>query len=115
MAFTYDTLEDLLLAYRQRLTKGLKPIWCVNHGPTMSMYYRDPDGNTNEMQVDSLDVHGTTAFLEGPEFAENPIGVDYDPEELIKRLENGEAFESMVKRPQAGPRGIDTIPPAMLA
>jgi catechol-2,3-dioxygenase len=37
MAFAFDNLSDLCLAYRQRKARGIKPIWCVNHGPTTSM------------------------------------------------------------------------------
>lgn len=29
---------------------------CVNHGPTTSIYYRDPDGNDIETQVDNFDT-----------------------------------------------------------
>jgi hypothetical protein len=39
-------------------------------------------------------------------FAENPIGVDFDPEELITRLQNGGKEEDLIKRPEIGPRGL---------
>ena len=39
-------------------------------------------------------------------FADNPIGVDFDPEEFITRLQNGEKEEVLMKRPQSGPRGL---------
>ena len=47
IAFTFDSLADLLTAYRQRLAQPqpIKPVWCVNHGITTSLYYKDPDGN----------------------------------------------------------------------
>lgn len=48
-------------------------------------------------------------FMMTPEFAENPIGVDFVPEDLIKRLESGESDESIKKRPKIGPRGIPTF------
>jgi catechol-2,3-dioxygenase len=34
IAFSFDTLSDLLLAYEQRKARDILPIWCVNHGPT---------------------------------------------------------------------------------
>ena len=37
VAFAFDSLTDLALAYRQRKARGISPIWCVNHGPTTSM------------------------------------------------------------------------------
>ena len=48
IAYSYQTLADLLLAYRQRQRAGIEPYWCVNHGPTTSIYYKDPDGNMLE-------------------------------------------------------------------
>jgi catechol-2,3-dioxygenase len=39
IAFTFDSLTDLLTAYKQRLDlpTPMKPVWCVNHGPTTSL------------------------------------------------------------------------------
>lgn len=39
IAFTFANLHDLLMAYRQRKVHGMVPYWCVNHGPTTSLYY----------------------------------------------------------------------------
>lgn len=48
IAFTYTTLQELAMSYRQRKVLGMVPFWCVNHGPTTSLYYHDPDGNEIE-------------------------------------------------------------------
>lgn len=105
VSFAYDTLEQLLTAYAQRRKLGMKPSWCVNHGPTTSIYYADPDGNEVETQVDNFDTADeATAFMNSPEFVENPMGVDFVPEELIKRLEKGEPQQTLKKRPNIGPR-----------
>ncbi|KAI1298548.1 Glyoxalase/Bleomycin resistance protein/Dihydroxybiphenyl dioxygenase [Xylaria venustula] len=110
-AFTYGTVSDLLTAYKQRKAAGIEPVWCTNHGPTTSMYYSDPDGNRIETQVDNFDsVEEITAFMTGPEMKENPIGVDFDPEELIRKLESGVPESEIKKRPNIGPRGVDSIP-----
>ncbi|MCJ1302355.1 hypothetical protein MMC08_005158 [Hypocenomyce scalaris] len=107
IAFAFNTLEDLVLSYQQRKAFGILPVWCVNHGPTTSMYYQDPDGNELETQVDNFDsVEEVNVFMEGPAFAENPIGVDYDPEVLVKRVQSKEGSASIKKRPNMGPRGI---------
>ena len=104
-SFAFKTLEDLTLAYCQRKANGIEPYWCINHGPTTSMYYRDPDGNEVETQVDNFDtVEEMAAFMDGPLYAENPIGTDFDPEELIKRLEAGEDEKIIKKRVEIGPR-----------
>lgn len=44
IAFTYTDINDLALTYLQRKENGIVPFWQVNHGPTMSVYYKDPDG-----------------------------------------------------------------------
>ncbi|KAH8784986.1 Glyoxalase/Bleomycin resistance protein/Dihydroxybiphenyl dioxygenase [Diaporthe sp. PMI_573] len=111
MAFSFETLDDLLLAYQQRKARGIMPFWCVNHGPTTSIYYQDPDGNQIETQVDNFaTVAEATAFMVSSEFAENPIGADFVPEELIENLANGEDENALKKRSYVGPRGIDSMP-----
>ncbi|KAK9769627.1 putative VOC domain-containing protein [Seiridium cardinale] len=109
VASTFNSLRDLTLAYKQRAAYGILPLCSINHGPTMSLYYQDPDGNKIETQVDLFDTLEEIAFYTTPEFNENPIGVDVDPEDIIKRLDNGEEEKSIKKRPRIGPRGPDSI------
>jgi catechol-2,3-dioxygenase len=107
IAFSFDSLSDLLLAYRQRQQRGIEPLWPVNHGPTTSIYYRDPDGNMIETQVDNFtDSDAATAFMKSDLFAQNPIGADFDPEEYIRQLRNGVSEEALMKRVEVGPRGL---------
>ena len=88
----------------------------MNHGPTVSIYYADPDGNQIETQYDVWDTpEPANEFMNSAEFAENPFGVDFDPEEYIKRLEAGEKEEVLGKRENKGPRGIEDVPQVMLA
>ncbi|OQU94450.1 hypothetical protein CLAIMM_00805 [Cladophialophora immunda] len=105
IAFTFRTLHDLAAAYRQRRNLGITPFWCVNHGPTTSLYYRDPDGNELETQVDNFDTPAEArAFFASKEFEENPIGVDFEPEELVERLRSGEEDWRIKKRKNVGVR-----------
>ncbi|KAI2604047.1 Glyoxalase/Bleomycin resistance protein/Dihydroxybiphenyl dioxygenase [Hypoxylon fragiforme] len=111
IAFTYDTLEDLLTAYLQRKARGILPIWSVNHGPTMSLYYQDPDRNKIETQVDIFDTpEEATKILTSPELQDNPFGVDFDPDDLIRRLKNGEPEAELMKLVHIGTRGFDSVP-----
>lgn len=110
VSFAFQTVRDLLLAYKQRKDEGIKPIWGVNHGPTTSIYYRDPDGNMIETQVDNFDtVDEANAFMSSPAFAENPIGTDVDIEGLIERLKNGESEASLKKRVEIGAREVPDL------
>jgi hypothetical protein len=51
------------------------------------MYYRDPDGNRVELQIDNF-----ATAKEGQDwmlslaFDRNPIGVEYDPDKLVERF-----------------------------
>jgi len=90
VAYTYSSLNDLLENYAQLKAQGIKPYWCIHHGVTVSMYYADPDGNQMEFQVDSYgSSEEANAFMTGPHFAANPIGVEYDPDEWLAKLRAG--------------------------
>lgn len=105
IAFTYSNLEDLALSYRQRKANGILPVWCINHGPTTSIYYQDPDGNQLETQIDNFNTNQEVEkFLTSEEFAQNPIGTDFDAEDLVKRIQAGEDHTSIKKRIEIGPR-----------
>lgn len=107
IAFSFDSLSDLLLSYRQRKQKGIQPLWPVNHGPTTSIYYQDPDGNQIETQVDNFeDPEEATEFMKSKAFEENPIGVDFDPEDFIERIKKGQSEKTLTTRPEIGPRGL---------
>ena len=110
IAFTYATLTDLLDNYVRLRDRGFLPALSINHGPTTSLYYADPDGNQLEFQVDNFDtVEKAGAFFFTPEFAVNPIGVNFDPEVLRSRLLAGEDEDVLKQRPQSGPRGVHEI------
>ncbi|MEE1740257.1 VOC family protein [Streptomyces sp. BE147] len=98
-AFTYDTLDDLLGTYRRLKADGVHPFWCINHGPTTSMYFADPDGNHIELQIDNFATEAELdAWFRSGAFADNPIGVEFDPDELVRRFESGEPFAELVKQ-----------------
>ena len=105
LAFGYESLQKLAEAYLARKELGILPSWCVNHGPTTSFYYEDPDGNRSEHQVDNFDtIEGATAFYNSKFFAENPIGTDFDHEKFVARLNSGESETSIKTRVEIGAR-----------
>ena len=110
MAFTYATLSDLVATYERLDMANIRPVTCINHGPTTSMYYADPDGNQVELQVDNYDsVEEAGEFFYSPAFARNPIGVDFEPADLARRFHAGEDETVIKKRPDSGTRGLDSL------
>lgn len=113
VAYSYQSLTDLLQNYGELKAAGIEPYWCVHHGLTVSMYYADPDGNQMEFQVD---VYPTAeelqAYISGPKFGVNPIGVEYDPVEWLARLRAGTPVSELLVRESDEPvsplRGLIT-------
>ena len=100
IAFTYADLGDLLHTYQRLKAAGIEPYWCINHGPTTSMYYKDPDGSRVELQVDNFPTaEETNRWIRSGDFAANPIGVVFDPEDLLARYRAGEPIEELRERP----------------
>ncbi|MDR6860395.1 VOC family protein [Variovorax guangxiensis] len=100
IAFTYGSLGELLATYRRLATHGIEPYWSINHGPTISLYYKDPDGNRLELQYDVFQrAEDLDAFFASGAYADNFMGVRFVPEELIARFEAGEPIEQITARP----------------
>jgi catechol-2,3-dioxygenase len=113
VAFNHADLGDLLHTWARLRQEGIEPYWCINHGPTTSMYYRDPDGNGIEFQVDNFPtLEECERWMRGEEFAANPVGVIFDPEELLARYRSGEPMESLQARPSlpAGTSPLEMLP-----
>jgi catechol 2,3-dioxygenase-like lactoylglutathione lyase family enzyme len=99
VAFTFGSMGDLLDTYARLQARGLRPFFCVNHGPTTSMYYRDPDGNRVELQIDNFaTAEEGQAWMHSAAFARNPIGVEYDPDELVRKFRAGVPVAELVVR-----------------
>ncbi|HYR17666.1 MAG TPA: VOC family protein [Mycobacterium sp.] len=104
IAFTYEGLADLIATHRRLADAGIEPVWCINHGPTTSMYYEDPDGNRIELQVDNFATNRELlGWLAGGEFDKNPIGVEFDPVVLERLAAAGTPVEFLTKRGSAPP------------
>lgn len=106
VAFTYAGAGDLLETYKRLKQAGIEPYWPVHHGMTLSLYYRDPDSNRLELQVDTCSAEDAEAYMATPAFAENPIGVAFDPDRLLARHEEGADEEALLRRPDGPPSDI---------
>lgn len=106
VAYTYANVGDLLDTYRRLKARGIAPYWPIHHGLTLSLYYRDPDGNRMEFQVDTCTAAEGEAFMKSDVFAQNPIGVSFDPEDLLARYEGGVDTPELLRSPQGEPSPI---------
>lgn len=99
VAYTFASLDDLFGLYEQLKAEGIRPYWCIHHGITISMYYADPDGNQMEFQVDCFQSNEeANAFMRGPGFQANPIGVEFDADAWLARLRAGEPAAGFLPR-----------------
>ena len=69
---------------------------------TLSAYYRDPDGNQVELQVDTMSLDEADTFMSSPVFAANPIGINVDFDDLVARRRSGESVDSITEYVPAG-------------
>lgn len=103
LAYSYKDMGSLLATYKRLKAAGIVPYRPINHGPTVSLYYKDPDGTAIELQVDAFDSKAAAhAFMLSDAFRDNPIGVAIDPDKLVADWEAGVPEVELKKRP-SGP------------
>jgi catechol-2,3-dioxygenase len=97
VAFTFGGLEELADHYEWLKEQGITPHRCVNHGMTTSMYYYDPDRNQVELLFDNFYTacEGREYMQSRSEGDKNPVGVDFDPDEMVARIRNGLRLEEL--------------------
>jgi catechol-2,3-dioxygenase len=99
VAFTFASMGELLGNYERLAAAGIRPFRAINHGPTTSMYYVDPDGNRVELQIDNFaTAEEGQAWMRSPAFDRNPIGVEFDPDDLVRRFQAGVPITELVIR-----------------
>ncbi|MDF1732598.1 MAG: VOC family protein [Minwuia sp.] len=98
LAYTWAGIDDLLDTYSRLKAQGVLPVRPIRHGFTLSMYYRDPDGNGLEFQVDLMTPEQANDFMRTEAFAANPVGEVFDPDALVARYQSGEAVDDLIFR-----------------
>jgi len=98
-AFGYADLGQLVTTYERLKEQGVLPYWCINHGPTTSLYYKDPDGNQVEIQVENFPtLEECAAWFHTEAFRKNPIGIEFDADLLAKKFHDGTLVEELLKQ-----------------
>ena len=103
-AFEYESFEDLNASYLRLRGQGIEPDICIDHGMTLSYYYKDPDGNRVELQVDAFGDWGASKrwMQTSAGFKANPIGVFVDPDRIATDHAEGLSFAEIHAKAMAG-------------
>jgi catechol 2,3-dioxygenase len=103
-AFEYDSITDLMSSFDRLRKSGVEPAFCLDHGSTTSLYYKDPDGNYVELQSDNFgNWSASSEFMRtSPDFAANPIGTFFDPARVYDALSSGIEFKLLQKKIRDG-------------
>ena len=111
-AFEYASFDHLMTSYARMRDTGITPAFSLHHGLTISLYYRDPEGNFVELQSDCFgDWAASTRWMRTAEdFRANPIGTFFDPERVWEAHRSGESFEALSPRMRDGAFAPDTVP-----
>lgn len=111
-AFEYGDFDQWLDNYIRLRGKGVLPFLTLDHGMTVSIYYQDPDGNGVEIQVDTFGdwAKSTEWMWSSLEFAENPVGAHFDPDQMVAARESGLSFQEIHRRARAGDYTPAVIP-----
>jgi catechol 2,3-dioxygenase len=111
-AFEYDSFADLMSSFDRLRKEGVEPAFCLDHGLTISLYYKDPDGNFVELQSDNFSDWNLSGewMRTSPDFAQNPIGTFFDPARVYDVFKAGADFKALQKTMRAGSYLPDPIP-----
>ena len=103
-AFEYGSFDELNASYLRLREAGIVPDICIDHGMTLSYYYKDPDGNHVELQCDVFgDWASSRAWmLTSEDFHANPIGVFVDPWRIAEASSAGQPLAEIHRRAMAG-------------
>ena len=103
-AFEYASFADLIASFERLQGLGILPAFSLDHGLTISLYYKDPEGNFVELQSDNFgDWAESTKFMQtSPDFRANPIGTFFDPAKVSQALKAGASFHDLQPRIRAG-------------
>ena len=109
VGYTFANAGELLENYGRLKELGITPYWRVHQGVTLSVYYRDPDGNRMEFQVACCaDADEAHAYMHSDAFAANPVGVEIDPDVLLAQYRSGASAQELLAMPVGPPAPIPT-------
>ena len=111
-AFEYASFADLMSSFDRLRNAGLEPAFSLDHGLTISLYYKDPEDNFVELQADAFaDWKQSSNWMRtSPDFAKNPIGVFFDPARVHAAWQANPDFKALQAAIRANTYLPDPIP-----
>jgi|SRR5271157_4410119 len=100
IAFSYDTLDDLLGTHIRLKELGIHPVWAADQFFQTAIYYEDPDGNIVELNVNNFESEWTV--IEQLKALPTRLLVYVDPEKLIAARKAGASPWEVHQRATAG-------------
>ena len=101
-----------MVSFDRMRKEGIEPAFSLDHGMTISLYYRDPEGNFVELQSDIFgDWAKSSDFMRtSADFAANPIGTFFDPARVYDEMKAGAEFKTLQKAIRAGAYQPNRLP-----
>jgi 2,4-dichlorophenol 6-monooxygenase len=94
-AFEYPALAELFETYERLAGSSILPTVSMNHGPTISVYYQDPDRNVVELFYDTKYSEEQLAkfYAGGDRYVLSAIR--FDPAEKLEELRGGKTVAEL--------------------
>ena len=94
-AFEYPTLAELFDTYERLAGSAILPAVSMNHGPTISVYYQDPDRNVVELFYDTQYSQEQLAefYAGGDRYVLSAI--PFDPAKKLAELRAGKTIAEL--------------------
>jgi len=98
MQFREADLDTLVKRVEFLRDAGIHPHRTSNHGPVMSFYFKDPDGNIVEFCSRNFDTpEEMSAFTKSEAFRNNPSGIELERDEFLARYHSGIPKKELLK------------------
>ena len=111
-AWEFNSIAELMDSYERIRDLGIRPVVCVDHGPSVAFYYKDPDNNTVELLADAFgDWRRSREFLRTQQcMRDNPMGSYVDPDRMLEAYRQGASDDELHERAFGGEFIPDPLP-----
>jgi catechol-2,3-dioxygenase len=97
VGFGYASIGEMLECYESAKARGDTPASSIHHGISISLYYKDPDGNNVETFVDCFATsQGAMDYMHSPAFQNNPVGQPFDADKALAKLKAGASVDELM-------------------